>query len=163
MADNYKEGVDFEWVKGNEGKSNFRTRRFFTKSEKAALAAPANKKTETKPAKKKTETKPAKKKTETKPVDWMDGYRKDGVKTSSLSNVTGGRGDGGAEKIKRAADKAISKAEANPKKVSYAEWKSMNPRDRVRLGLPASVIGGELGFSRFWTGITGKEYTMKTK
>jgi hypothetical protein len=52
MADNYKEGVDFEWVKGNDGKSNFRTRRFFTKSEKAALAAPANKKTETKPAKK---------------------------------------------------------------------------------------------------------------
>ena len=39
MADRYKEGVDFEWVKGNAG--NTKVRRFFTKAEKDAKKAPA--------------------------------------------------------------------------------------------------------------------------
>ena len=38
--DNYKEGVDFEYVQGNgDDNSNFKTRRFFTRAEKAARAA----------------------------------------------------------------------------------------------------------------------------
>ena len=38
--DNYKEGVDFEYVQGNgDDSSNFKTRRFFTRAEKAARAA----------------------------------------------------------------------------------------------------------------------------
>ena len=39
--DKYKEGVDFEWVQGNDDKnSGFKTRRFFTRAEKAARNAP---------------------------------------------------------------------------------------------------------------------------
>ena len=39
--DKYKEGVDFEWVQGNgDDNSNFQTRHFFTKAEKAARNAP---------------------------------------------------------------------------------------------------------------------------
>jgi len=39
--DNYKEGVDFEWVQGNNDEnSGFKTRRFFTKAEKAKMNAP---------------------------------------------------------------------------------------------------------------------------
>jgi hypothetical protein len=48
--DKYKEGVDFEWVQGNNDEnSNFKTRRFFTKAEKDAMKAPkAAAKTKTK-------------------------------------------------------------------------------------------------------------------
>ena len=39
--DKYKEGVDFEWVQGNNDKdSGFKTRRFFTKAEKKAMKNP---------------------------------------------------------------------------------------------------------------------------
>jgi hypothetical protein len=39
--DKYKEGVDFEWVQGNNDEnSGFKTRRFFTKAEKKARNAP---------------------------------------------------------------------------------------------------------------------------
>jgi hypothetical protein len=39
--DKYKEGVDFEWVQGNDDEnSGFKTRRFFTKAEKKARNAP---------------------------------------------------------------------------------------------------------------------------
>jgi len=39
--DNYQEGVDFEYVQGNgDDNSNFKTRRFFTKAEKAKMNAP---------------------------------------------------------------------------------------------------------------------------
>ena len=39
--DKYKEGVDFEWVQGNNDEnSGFKTRRFFTKAEKEAMKAP---------------------------------------------------------------------------------------------------------------------------
>lgn len=36
--DKYKEGIDFEWVKADNG--NYKTRRFFTKAEKEAKKAP---------------------------------------------------------------------------------------------------------------------------
>ena len=40
--DNYKEGVDFEWVQGGDSAdSGYKTRRFFTRAEKAARNAPA--------------------------------------------------------------------------------------------------------------------------
>jgi hypothetical protein len=39
--DKYKEGVDFEWVQGNNDEnSGFKTRRFFTKAEKKARSEP---------------------------------------------------------------------------------------------------------------------------
>jgi len=39
--DNYKEGVDFEWVQGNNDEnSGFKTRHFFTKAEKKARSEP---------------------------------------------------------------------------------------------------------------------------
>jgi len=39
--DGYKEGVDFEWVQGNDDEnSGFKTRRFFTKAEKKAMKNP---------------------------------------------------------------------------------------------------------------------------
>jgi hypothetical protein len=108
MADKYKEGVDFEWIQGNAGKSNFKTRRFFTKSEKAARAAPAKEKPKAPPTAAK---KAAPKRAVTK--DAMAGYRAGDV-TSSRINA-GGRGDGKAEMIVRAANKAISKAETTKK------------------------------------------------
>ena len=38
--DNYKEGVDFEWVQGNDDEnSGFKTRRFFTRAEKKARSS----------------------------------------------------------------------------------------------------------------------------
>lgn len=40
--DRYKEGVDFEWVQGKNG--NYKTRRFFTKAEKAERASGGKKK-----------------------------------------------------------------------------------------------------------------------
>ena len=64
---------------------------------------------------------------------------------------------------------AIAKAEAkgvgkpSGKTVSYDQWKGMNMGQRVKAGLPTSVIGGELGFKRLRTGITGKQYTMERK
>lgn len=45
--DNYKAGIDFEWVTAKN--SNYKTRRFFTKAEKEAMKAP---KKESKPASK---------------------------------------------------------------------------------------------------------------
>ena len=47
--------------------------------------------------------------------------------------------------------------------VTFAEWKGMSRAKRKMLGLPVSVVGGELGFKRFRTGFTGKNYTAKTK
>jgi len=47
--------------------------------------------------------------------------------------------------------------------VTFAEWKGMSRAKRKMLGLPVSVVGGELGFKRFRKGFTGKDYTAKTK
>lgn len=48
MEDRYKEGVDFEWVKADN--SNYKTRKFFTKKEKAERAKPETKKDKPKAA-----------------------------------------------------------------------------------------------------------------
>jgi len=47
--------------------------------------------------------------------------------------------------------------------VTFAEWKGMSRSKRKMLGLPVSLIGGELAFKRFRKGFTGKDYTAKTK
>jgi len=47
--------------------------------------------------------------------------------------------------------------------VTFAEWKGMTRAKRKMLGLPVSLIGGELAFKRFRKGFTGKDYTAKTK
>ena len=87
------------------------------------------------------------------------------VTTRTLSPAgTSGRGDGAKEVERRRtdalidmADKAIKKS---PKAYSYKEWKDMSRAERKAAGLPVSVIGGELGFKRFKTGVTGKDYKM---
>lgn len=40
-----------------------------------------------------------------------------------------------------------------PRDVTYEEWKSMSRGQREGLGLPVSVIGGEIGFDRFKAGL----------
>lgn len=74
-----------------------------------------------------------------------------------------GRGDGRAETDRRRTDALIDmadKAIRSLKSYSYKEWKSMSRAERKAAGLPVSVIGGELGFKRFKTGLTGKDYKM---
>lgn len=106
--------------------------------------------------------------------DVMAGYRAGDVTTSKITKPTSGRGDGGMEMVKRTAERALQKAgkasaggparaTQRTRAVSYSEWKSMSPSERASAGLPTSVVGGELGFNRFMTGITGKEYSMRTK
>ena len=114
MAD-YKEGVDFEirTVKSKDGKTAYKNRHFFTKAEKEAMKAP--KKSEEKPSK--SAAKPKEKAT-TK--DAMSGYRKGDVTTSPLPSSKRGRGDGGAEVVRRAADKALNKAVSVKKPDSIA-------------------------------------------
>lgn len=181
--DNYKAGVDFEWVTAKNG--NYKTRRFFTKAEKEAMKAP---KKESKPA-----SKPASKTAPTtsirpksKPADAMKGYRKGDVTTSKItSDVVGGADkaikraevQAKAKKVKERADFSLGKTDKGqlgkygsalgkpvaPFDVTYAQWKEMPAANRRKLGLPVSVIGGEMGFNRLMTGITGKEYKMRTK
>ena len=181
--DTAKAGVDFEWVTAKG--SNFKTRRFFTKAEKEAMKAP---KKESKPA-----SKPASKAAPTtsirpksKPTDAMKGYRKGDVTTSKItSDVVGGADkaikraevQAKAKKVKERADFSLGKTDKGqlgkygsalgkpvaPFDVTYAQWKEMPAANRRKLGLPVSVIGGEMGFNRLMTGITGKEYKMRTK
>ena len=70
-----------------------------------------------------------------------------------------------SEKVR--AGQAKYKDRAGPQRrardVTYAEWKGMSRAKRKMLGLPVSIVGGELGFKRFRKGFTGKDYTMKTK
>lgn len=111
------------------------------------------------------------KKPRAKPTDPMKGYREGDVVTTKLGSP--GRGDGGKETVVRAAESALRKAAApksstggparvpRVRNVTYAEWKAMSTSERAAKGLPTTVIGGELGFNRFLTGITGKDYTMK--
>lgn len=118
MAKEYKEGVDFEWVSAKDGKGNVvkdgkgnpvKTRRFFKKSEKDAMKNPPKKEVPAKPAPRPT-------KATEKPVtkDAMKGYRAGDVTSSRIPAKTGGRGDGGVEVVRRAADRAL--ANAKPKK-----------------------------------------------
>ena len=72
-----------------------------------------------------------------------------------------GRGDGGREAVTRRMQAAIDRAaDKAPKDYTYSQWKDMTPAERRKAGLPVSVIGGELGFKRFRSGLTGKDYTM---
>tara|TARA_B110000902_G_C14204777_1_gene549178 strand:+ start:802 stop:1359 length:558 start_codon:yes stop_codon:yes gene_type:complete len=75
------------------------------------------------------------------------------VTTTKLSNTKGGRGDGVIEMATRALDKP-------PSSYTYNKWKTMSRAERKAAGLPVSVIGGELGFKRFRSGFTGKDYTI---
>jgi len=47
-----------------------------------------------------------------------------------------------------------------PKGITYEQWKGMTRTERRDAGLPVSVIGGELAFNRFLSGITGKDYKV---
>jgi hypothetical protein len=47
--------------------------------------------------------------------------------------------------------------------VTYEDWQKMSRKERTDAGLPESIIGGQLGFNRLLTGITGKDYMMKRK
>lgn len=109
-----KEGVDFEYrtVKTKDGKTAYKNRHVFTPSEKAAMAAPKKATSVAQP-----KTKAAPKKPAEKPVtkDAMKGYRPGDVTTSKIT-PSGGRGDGSAERVRRAADTALNrvkKQEAN--------------------------------------------------
>jgi DNA-nicking Smr family endonuclease len=105
----YKEGVDYKLVPAKDTKGNIvkdskgnpvKTRKFFTKAEKAAMKAPkAVPKAAPKAAPKATKPKE-------KPVakDAMKGYRREDVTTTSLDKPKGGRGDGAAEVKRRNAD-----------------------------------------------------------
>jgi hypothetical protein len=75
-----------------------------------------------------------------------------------------GRGDGANEAITRRMQAAIDRAaDKAPKDYTYSQWKDMTPAERRKAGLPVSVIGGELGFKRFRSGLTGRDYTMTGK
>jgi hypothetical protein len=105
-----------------------------------------------------------------KPVakDAMKGYRPGDVTTSKIPK--GGRGDGGAERVRRVADAALNKVSGKPASASgksssgeygYADWQKMSRADRKAKGLPTSEIGAQLKFKRMRSGITGKEYKVK--
>tara|TARA_R110002096_G_scaffold362973_1_gene556120 strand:+ start:39 stop:647 length:609 start_codon:yes stop_codon:yes gene_type:complete len=53
----------------------------------------------------------------------------------------------------------MSKKKVAP--ITFAMWDAMSRAERKSKGLPVSDIGGQLGFNRFKTGITGKEYDSK--
>ena len=129
MAKDYKEGVDFEWVKGNA--KNTKVRRFFSAAEKKALSAPKPTATATTPATSKPKTK-AVVKEKPSPVSGAsrstDGKVKDkkpvaGVSGASRS-VAGKVSDQAKRNAKRAKepvaallyDKAYGKDKWKPKK-----------------------------------------------
>lgn len=104
----YKEGRDYVMV----DKGGYKTRKFPAKAEKEAAAKPAPK-AKAKPAPKaKTSAKPAPKKEAPVAKDAMKGYRAGDVTTTKIGGTVGGRGDGRAERIRRLADKAVTKGEA---------------------------------------------------
>ena len=45
--------------------------------------------------------------------------------------------------------------------ITFQMWQGMSRAERKAQGLPVSDIGGQLGFNRFKTGITGREYDSK--
>jgi hypothetical protein len=161
--DNYKAGVDFEWVTAKN--SNFKTRKFFTKAEKEAMKAPK----ETPKTPTKSAPKPKAKAEAPVTKDAVKGYRKGDVTASPLpSDIASATRKALADtKPQKAGPKSSAGGPARTARpkfdVSYARWKAMDTAERKRLGLPTSVIGGEMGFNRFKTGITGKDYTMRSK
>ena len=58
-----------------------------------------------------------------------------------------------------ARKKPMAKKKVGP--VTFQMWQGMSRAERKSKGLPVSDIGGQLGFNRFKTGITGKEYDSK--
>jgi hypothetical protein len=88
------------------------------------------------------------------------------IKKSKLpeDKKSSGRGEGSREALTRRMQSAIDRAASKAtKEYTYSQWKNMTPAERRKAGLPESVIGGELGFKRFRSGITGKDYTMTGK
>jgi len=174
-----KEGVDFKWVKG-EG-TNAKVRKFFSAAEKAEMGKP---KAPAKAAPKATPKAPAKAapaqkgrgdgmvETYRRQVESNLGtgpklVRSGPAKPESITSPTSrGREDGPKRPSKTAAAKSATPKPAATKPsgdVTFAEWQKMSRQERVKAGLPASDIGGQLGFKRFRAGITGKDYTMKRK
>ena len=86
------------------------------------------------------------------------------ITETNLDKKSSGRGSGEGEAFTRRMQAAVDRAKAkSPKDYTYAEWKGMSRAERKAAGLPVSVIGGEVGFKRFRTGFTGREYTMSGK
>jgi hypothetical protein len=55
-----------------------------------------------------------------------------------------------------ARKKPMAKKKVAP--ITFEMWSGMSRAERKSNGLPVSLLGGQLGFNRFKTGITGKEY-----
>jgi hypothetical protein len=86
------------------------------------------------------------------------------ITETNLDKKSSGRGSGSDEAFTRRMQGAIDRAKAkSPKDYTYEQWKGMSRAERKAAGLPVSVIGGEMGFKRFRTGLTGREYTMSGK
>ena len=58
-----------------------------------------------------------------------------------------------------ARKKPMAKKKVEP--ITFKMWQGMSRAERKSNGLPVSEIGGQMGFNRFKTGITGKEYDSK--
>ena len=58
-----------------------------------------------------------------------------------------------------ARKKPMAKKKVGP--ITFQMWQGMSRAERKSKGLPVSLIGGQLAFNRFKTGITGKEYDSK--
>ena len=58
-----------------------------------------------------------------------------------------------------ARKKRMAKNKVGP--ITFQMWQGMSRAERKSKGLPVSLIGGQLAFNRFKTGITGKEYDSK--
>lgn len=151
--DRYKEGIDFEWVKADNG--NYKTRRFFTKAEKEAKKAPKMTKEQVKSEtakpvqKKKSKTSSAPTKSKRPPI------KSDTVTLTKPKKIQGTLLDD--DKVVKAANKAINSTasttkrsddplvpKAEPtlgKRFSYEEWKSMSKARRRELGLPLTTLG----------------------
>ena len=112
------------------------------------------------------------------PKSDVSGFTPEPVEVKSL--VKGGRGDGRKETIQRrirtiseknkTTDKASNNSSAARKEpmarkkvgpITFQMWQGMSRAERKAQGLPVSDIGGQLGFNRFKTGITGREYDSK--
>mgnify|MGYP001058564433 CR=1 FL=1 len=58
-----------------------------------------------------------------------------------------------------ARKKPMAKKKVAP--ITFQMWSDMSRAERKSNGLPVSLIGGQMAFNRFKTGITGKEYDSK--
>jgi hypothetical protein len=86
------------------------------------------------------------------------------ITETNLDKKSSGRGSGEGEAFTRRMQAAVDRAKSkSPKDYTYEQWKGMTRAERKAAGLPVSVIGGEMGFKRFRTGLTGREYTMSGK